>query len=176
VTVLVECAGHGDQVDALAAAVAGLDGVGATVVAADGPRRAALWRHREALTEAVSGVGPPHKLDVTLPAAALAAFAEEVPATVAAAAPGARTWLFGHLGDGNLHVNVTGLAPDDPAADDAVLALVLAHRGSISAEHGVGTAKRAWLARQRGDAAVAAMRAVKAALDPAGVLNPHVLL
>ncbi|QYG95524.1 FAD-binding oxidoreductase [Iamia sp. SCSIO 61187] len=176
VTVLVEAAGHDDPVDELAAAVAGLDGVVDAVVATDGPRRAALWRHRESLTEAIATLGPHHKLDVSLPAPALAAFAEEVPARVAEVAPAARTWLFGHLGDGNLHVNVSGVDPDDHAVDDAVLALVLDRGGSISAEHGVGTAKRAWLARQRGSDAVAAMAAVKAALDPDGVMNPHVLL
>ncbi len=176
VTVLVEAAGHEDPVDALGLVVGGLTGVVDAVVATDGPRRAALWRHRESLTEAISTLGPVHKMDVTLPAAALAGFADEVPAVVAAVAPEARTWIFGHLGDGNLHVNVSGLDPADHTVDDAVLGLVLERRGSISAEHGVGTAKRAWLARQRGDAAVAAMAATKAALDPDGILNPHVLL
>lgn len=176
VTVLVEAAGHADPVDALADAVASVDGVEDAVVATDGPRRASLWRHREGLTEAISTLGPVHKLDVSLPAPELAAFAVDVPAVVAAVAPDARTWLFGHLGDGNLHVNVSGAAPDDHAVDDAVLALVLDRRGAISAEHGVGTAKRAWVARQRGGATVAAMAAVKAALDPAGVMNPAVLL
>ena len=87
---------------------------------------------------------------MSLPAPVLAGFADEVRARVAAAAPAARTWLFGHVGDGNLHVNVTGVAPDDAAVDDAVLGLVLDLGGSISAEHGVGTAKRGWLGRQRG--------------------------
>ena len=176
VTVLVECAGTGDQVDVLGSAVAQLAGVDDAVVAADGPRRTSLWRHRESLTEAIAALGPHHKLDVSLPAPVLAAFAEEVPHRVAVVAPDARTWIFGHLGDGNLHVNVSGVAPEDHGVDDAVLGLVLEHAGSISAEHGVGTAKRAWLVRQRGDDVVAMMRAVKAALDPAGVLNPHVLL
>ncbi|WCO65055.1 FAD-binding oxidoreductase [Iamia majanohamensis] len=176
VTLLVGCAGHGDQVDALAAAVDGLAGVTGAAVADDGARRAALWRHRESMTEAISTLGSPHKMDVSLPADALAGFAEEVPARIAAVAPEARTWLFGHLGDGNLHVNVTGVAPDDAAVDDAVLGLVLERRGSISAEHGVGTAKRRWAAEQRGPTAMAAMAAIKAALDPAGILNPAVLL
>ncbi len=175
-TLLVGCAGHGDQVARLAEAVDGVDGVTGAAVAEDGTRRAALWRHRESMTEAISTLGAPHKMDVTLPAEALAAFAGEVPGRIAEVAPAARTWLFGHLGDGNLHVNVTGLAPDDEAVDDVVLGLVLERRGSISAEHGVGTAKRRWAARQRGPAAMAAMAAIKAALDPAGVLNPHVLL
>lgn len=176
VTVLVEVAGTEAPVDELATAVAGVDGVLDAAVATDGPRRAALWRHRESLTEAIATLGPVHKLDVSLPAAALGAFAEEVPARVVAVAPAARTWVFGHLGDGNLHVNVSGVAPEDHAVDAAVLDLVLDRRGSISAEHGVGTAKKAWLARQRGPAVVAAMAAVKAALDPDHLMNPAVLL
>lgn len=177
VTLLVECAGTGDQVGPLGTVVEDLlAGVTGSVVADDGPRRAALWRPRESLTEAIAAVGAHHKLDVSLPAARLAAFAQEVPHRVRAVAPEARCWVFGHLGDGNLHVNVTGVAHDDTAVDDAVLGLVLDHAGSISAEHGVGTAKRRWLVRQRGEATVAAMRAIKGALDPAGVLNPGVLL
>ena len=91
--------------------------------------------------------------------------------------PGAATWLFGHAADGNIHVNVTGLAPDDERVDDAVLRLVAASMGgSISAEHGIGTAKRRWLALNRSAAELAAFPAIKRALDPAGVLNPNVLL
>lgn len=175
VTLLVECAGHGDQVAVLHAAVADLDGVEGAAVAEDSARRAALWRHREGLTEAISTVGTPHKLDVSLPSEALADFVGAVPGRVARVAPGAATWLFGHLGDGNVHVNVTGARPDAGDIDDAVLGLVIDLGGSVSAEHGVGTAKRGWAARQRGASAMAAMAAIKAALDPAGVLNPHVL-
>jgi FAD/FMN-containing dehydrogenase len=118
----------------------------------------------------------PHKLDVTLPAASLAAFAEAVSGVITAAAPGARTHLFGHLGDGNLHVNVTGVDPDDEALDDAVLRLVADFGGSISAEHGVGRAKAPWLSLSRSPAELAAFAAIKRALDPAGILNPGVVL
>ena len=176
ITLVVECAGSGGQADLLASAVDSLDDVIDAVIADDGPRRASLWRHREALTEAIATLGPHHKLDVSLPVGALGQFAEEVVMRVKVAAPQSATWIFGHLGDGNLHVNVTGVAPDDDAVDDAVLSLVLDHRGSISAEHGVGAAKRAWVARQRGPTAMGAMRAIKGALDPHGVLNPNVLL
>lgn len=175
-TLLVEVGGAGDQVAVLAEAVAGLDGVVGAAVAEDAPRRAALWRHRESLTEAIAALGPHHKLDVSLPAPELAGFADEARHRVALVAPGSSTWIFGHVGDGNLHVNVTGVAPADEAVDDAVLGLVLERGGSISAEHGVGTAKRRWVARQRGPAAVEAMAAIKAALDPDGILNPGVLL
>jgi FAD/FMN-containing dehydrogenase len=94
---------------------------------------------------------------------------------VEAVAPGSTVALFGHAAEGNLHVNVVGPPPDDEAVDDAVLELVVERGGSISAEHGIGTAKRGWLARNRTPEEVAAMRAVKAALDPAGILNPTAL-
>jgi FAD/FMN-containing dehydrogenase len=84
--------------------------------------------------------------------------------------------VYGHLADGNLHVNTIGPAADDDRAMQAVFELVLQLGGSVSAEHGIGVAKRAWLVRQRGEEAVAAMAALKRALDPDGVLNPGVLL
>ena len=120
-------------------------------------------------------LGEVHKLDVTLPVAALAAFCAEVVERVERARPGATTLLFGHVGDGNVHVNVVGPPADDTAIDDVVLGLVVERGGSISAEHGIGTAKKAWLARDRSPAEVEAMRAVKRALDPDGILNPNVL-
>ena len=102
-------------------------------------------------------------------------FEPAVRARVAAVAPGARVILFGHVGDGNLHVNVLGPPPDDPTVDDAVLDLVIELGGSISAEHGIGIAKRAALARSRPPAELAAMHALKRALDPREILNPGVL-
>ena len=99
-------------------------------------------------------------------------------AAVDGAAPGARCVLFGHAGDGNVHVNVLGAETADRAAavEDAVLRLVARLGGSISAEHGIGTAKRPWLHLNRSPAEIDAFRAIKRALDPAGILNPHVLL
>jgi FAD/FMN-containing dehydrogenase len=171
VYVLVECAGHDDPTTALAAVV------GDRPVAVAGPsepaRRADLWHHREAITEAVNRIGPPVKLDVTLPAGRLAAFCDAVPSAVPR---DAQVWLFGHVADGNVHVNVTGVDPEDETVDDAVLRLVAEHGGSISAEHGIGRAKRRWLHLARSDAEVAAFRRIKAALDPDGLLNPGVLL
>jgi FAD/FMN-containing dehydrogenase len=174
--VLVEASGHEDPTDTLASAVSAIDDVGDVAVAADSHGRAELWAYREAHTTAINTLGPPHKLDVSLPLDRLARFAAEVPAVVAAVAPGARTWLFGHVGDGNLHVNVTGVAPTDDRVDDAVLRLAAASGGSISAEHGIGTAKKRWLHLNRTPAELAAMAAIKRALDPVGILNPHVLL
>ena len=173
---LVEAAAATSPLDELGAAVESLDWVADAAVATDSVRAGELWRYREAHTEVIATLGAPHKLDVTVPAGALAAFLEEVPSVVAAVEPGARTWLFGHVCDGNVHVNVTGVAPGDLGVDDAVLRHVARLGGSISAEHGIGTAKRAWLPLGRTAAEIAAFRALKNALDPDGILNPNVLL
>ncbi|HSL58103.1 MAG TPA: FAD-binding oxidoreductase [Acidimicrobiales bacterium] len=172
---LVEAAG-GNADEELAAALDGLEVVGEPLVALDAPRRAELWRWRDAHTEAIATLGAPHKLDVTLPTAALAPALDEVPRLVSELRPGARTWIFGHAGDGNLHVNVTGLDPDDDAVDAAILRAVAGWGGSISAEHGIGRAKVAYLHLSRSPAEIDAFRRIKAALDPTGVLNPGVLL
>ena len=84
--------------------------------------------------------------------------------------------VFGHLADGNLHVEVLGPRPDDERADEVVLRCVADHQGSISAEHGVGRAKAAYLHLTRSPVEVATMRAIKAALDPQNLFNPGVLL
>jgi FAD/FMN-containing dehydrogenase len=173
---LAEVADRADPTDGLAEVVDGLDAVADVAVATETDRRARLWHYREAHTEAINTLGAPHKLDVTLPHGSLAGFIDRAPGVVAAIEPAARTWLFGHVGDGNIHVNVTGLAPDDDRVDDAVLRLVAEHGGSISAEHGIGTAKKRWLHLSRSEAEIAAFRAVKHALDPDGILNPNVLL
>jgi FAD/FMN-containing dehydrogenase len=172
---VIECADRVDPSNALASVV---EDVGAVDVAVAGSsqQRAALWRYREAHTEAINVIGPPHKLDVTLPANALADFVVTVRARVVAVVPNARVWLFGHAADGNLHVNVTGVDPADERVDEAVLTLVAEQGGSISAEHGIGTAKKRWLHLSRSAEEIAAMRAIKRALDPAGILNPNVLL
>ena len=104
--------------------VASIDHVVDVVVATDPAPWAELWRYREAHTEVINTLGPPHKLDVTLPLGSLAEFVDRVTGEVGAVAPTARTWLFGHVGDGNIHVNVTGLPRDDDRVDEAVLHLV----------------------------------------------------
>jgi len=147
-----------------------------TAVALEAAQAAQLWAYRERHTEAVASLGVAHKLDVTLPLAQLAAFEAQVRQVVAQVDPTARLVLFGHVGDGNMHVNVVGPAPEDDRVDDAVLRLVAGLGGSISAEHGIGRAKVPWLGLARSPAERAAMRALKSALDPAGVLNPGVLL
>jgi FAD/FMN-containing dehydrogenase len=179
VVLLVECARQSGGTDPLVAelaiAVAAVPEIRDSAVATDEHMRDQFWRYREAHAEAINAQGIPHKLDVTLPFDRLPEFEAGVRELVVSVAPGARVILFGHIGDGNLHVNVLGPAPDDTEADDAVLDLVVALGGSISAEHGIGVAKRDALARSRPAAELAAMRAIKQALDPHGVLNPGVL-
>jgi FAD/FMN-containing dehydrogenase len=173
---LVELAGD-DLTDGASALVGQLGVADAvTAVATEPAAIDGLWRWREAHPEAAAALGLVHKADVTLPAERLVAFVDEVDAVVERTAPGAITFVYGHLADGNLHVNIVGPAAGDDGAVDAVLELVLRHGGSVSAEHGIGIAKRHWLERQRGSEVVTAMRALKVALDPDGVLNPGVLL
>jgi FAD/FMN-containing dehydrogenase len=134
-----------------------------------------IWEYRERHTEAmatlVTELGVPHKMDVALPPDRLGVFLAELPATTRPHP----TYVWGHLAEGNLHVNVLAATPDDPV-DEAVLRLAASYGGSIAAEHGVGIAKAHLLHLTRSEAEIAAMRAVKRALDPDGLLNPGVLL
>ena len=91
------------------------------------------------------------------------------------AAPRTTAIVFGHIGVGNLHVNVLGPAPGDQAVDEAVLRLAAAHGGTISAEHGIGRAKVSWAGLNRTPEERSVMRAIKTALDPSGLFNPGVL-
>lgn len=163
---------EGGLLDALAADAAVLD----AAVAADATDAARLWAYRERMTESVAvlgrDLGPPHKLDVCLPQEQLAPFLRALPDATA----GWTTHVWGHVGDGNLHVNVLGPPPQDDTVDGAVLRLAADLGGSIGAEHGVGRLKRRWLPLSRSPQELAAMRAIKQALDPTGLLNPGVLL
>jgi FAD/FMN-containing dehydrogenase len=173
---LVEAAGQRDPMPALTDVLDSVAAIEDAAVATESTRRSQLWHYREGHTEAINTLGAPHKLDVTLPAPSLAAFIDHVPDVVRTADAHAMTWLFGHVGDGNVHVNVTGVEPDDLSVDDQVMRYVAGLGGSISSEHGIGTAKRAWLHLNRSGAELAAFRRIKKALDPAGILNPNVLL
>jgi FAD/FMN-containing dehydrogenase len=168
----------GDEPEGDAAALVRTTGIAdeATAVATEAAAGAGLWRWREGHPEAAAARGLVHKADVTVPFDRLADFSERVDHEVARRHPGTLTIVYGHLADGNLHVNVVGPPADDDGPIDAVLGLVLELGGSVSAEHGIGVAKRSWLVRQRGEAAVQAMTALKGALDPDGILNPGVLL
>lgn len=179
---LVECAGADDPSDELLAALGevtegadAVEGVVDIVVGEDGPSRERLWRYREAHTESINAAGVPVKLDVAVPHAHLDAALTALPEVVRGVAPGARTIVFGHLNEGNLHVNV--LHADDPeTVTDVVLRYVAGLGGSISAEHGIGRAKTPWVPLTRTAPELAAMRAVKDAFDPRGLLNPGVIL
>lgn len=173
---LVEVADAVPPAAELAAAVASLEGLTGAVAAVEPEARANLWRYREQHTAAVNTLGAPHKLDLTLPVGALAAFMRDVPPIVESNAPGARAWMWGHAADGNVHVNVTGVGPDDERVDDALFRFAADMGGSISAEHGIGAAKKRWLHLNRSESEIAAFRSIKRALDPAGILNPNAVL
>ena len=173
---LIEAEGDTDPTEELASAVAAAPNVLDAVIASDEADRQRLWRLRESHTETISAEGIAHKLDVTLPLVRLAEFIRRAPAVVDAASSGSRTYMYGHVCDGNMHLGIIGPASDDEAVDDAILGMVVEMGGSVSAEHGIGVAKVGWLEADRGAADVAAMRAIKVALDPARILNPGVLL
>ncbi|MBD0293290.1 MAG: FAD-binding oxidoreductase [Jiangellaceae bacterium] len=166
--------------DDVAAVLTGCTAVGDATI---GPGPASrLWAYRESHTEAVSAAAaslgtPAVKVDVSVPLPRLQSFEDEVRAVVGARFSTVDVITYGHLAEGNSHVNLLGV-PDTEAEDatDTVLRLVVDHGGSISAEHGVGRAKRRWLPLVRSAADVAAMQAVKRAFDPAGIFSPGVLL
>lgn len=150
------------------------------VVAASEAQRAALWKLRETLPEAERVDGASVKHDVSVPVARMPDFIAEASPAVEQGWPGASVLAFGHLGDGNVHFNArppAGVTYDDfrvhaDAITKRVNDITVRHGGSISAEHGIGTLKRGELARLGDPAKLAAMRAVKAALDPLGIMNP----
>jgi FAD/FMN-containing dehydrogenase len=117
----------------------------------------------------------PLKLDVAVPAAQWVRLATEVTPAVAAADPGARVIIYGHVADGNLHVNIVPAAAPDGRHQQAVFELVAALGGSISAEHGIGALKARWLPLIRSEAERALFARIRSAFDPDGILNPHVL-
>lgn len=173
---LVEAAAPAAVDDGLVAVVEGLELVADVAVGLDRPAMARLWAYRDRHTEAIATLGPAHKLDVTLPAGVLAEFVDGIPVQVAAVYPGASVWRFGHVADGNVHINVTGVDPGDTGVDDLVLRAVHEVGGSISSEHGIGRAKLPWISLVRSAAELRLMSSVKAALDPAGIMNPGVLI
>jgi FAD/FMN-containing dehydrogenase len=137
--------------------------------------RRRLWSYRERHPEAAGLLGTPIKLDVSVPAARWVQLASEAASVVAAADPGALVITFGHVADGNVHVNIVPAATADGRHEDAVFSYVASLGGSISAEHGIGALKARWLGLARSDAERALFARIRAALDPSGTLNPHVL-
>lgn len=139
-----------------------------------------LLRYRELIPETLSTHLSPHKNDISLPIAAIPEFLKELDTLIAVRYPGIEVVIFGHIGDGNLHVNV--LKPSTCAqadffkqcheVDGEVFALVQRFRGSISAEHGVGLLKKDFLHFSRSANEIALMRSIKRAFDPHNILNP----
>ena len=172
---LVECADLVDPTAQLVEAVQTAEGLVDARIADDAAGQRALWAYRETHTESIGAEGVPVKLDVSVPVSSLPALVDRLEPTIKAVCPGARAIVFGHVNEGNLHVNVLDTGELHEEVTDAVLQLVAALEGSISSEHGVGRAKVPWLGLSRSPAEIEAMRAIKRALDPTGLLNPGVL-
>jgi FAD/FMN-containing dehydrogenase len=144
---------------------------------------AALWRLREGITESLAP-HKPYKNDVSVRISAVPAFMAEMQALLSAEYPHFDVVWFGHIGDGNLHINVLKPADLDNAVfvqqcehvTSMLVDTLQRHEGSISAEHGIGLVKKPWLGSVRSDAEIALMRGIKAVWDPKGLMNPGKLL
>jgi FAD/FMN-containing dehydrogenase len=140
-----------------------------------------LWAYRELQSEAFTthAASTPgkvaHKMDISIPLVHLAECAEELRNRMLAYPAVAAFGVFGHVADGNIHVEISGPAPDDDEVDRRVLSVVSSYNGAVSAEHGIGRAKTQWLGASRSEAEISAMRAIKRAWDPRELLNPGVL-
>ena len=154
------------------------------VIAESGPQRDAIWKLREEHSEAQKRAGGSVKNDVSVPVSRVPELIHRATAACTALMPGIRIAPFGHLGDGNIHFNLVQPEAMDRAAFlardheimDAVCGVVRELEGSFSAEHGVGRLKPYMMEDWRGGAELAAMRRIKQALDPQGLLNPGKLL
>jgi FAD/FMN-containing dehydrogenase len=147
-------------------------------------QRAAIWKLREEHSEAQKREGASVKNDVSVPVSKVPAFIREATAACEALLPGVRVVPFGHMGDGNIHFNLEQPVGSDPAwflaqdhaIMDVVNAVVRAYDGSFSAEHGIGRLKPYMMPDWRGGAELALMQRIKAAIDPAGLMNPGKVL
>jgi FAD/FMN-containing dehydrogenase len=154
------------------------------VIAASLSQRAGFWKLRDEMSAAQKPEGGSIKHDISVPVAAVPDFIAEANAAVVKLIPGARPVPFGHLGDGNIHYNVSQPIGADTAAfmarwhdvNAVVFAIVLRMGGSISAEHGIGVLKRDELPEVKDKVAIELMRGIKALLDPLGIMNPGKVL
>jgi FAD/FMN-containing dehydrogenase len=140
---------------------------------------AALWGIRAACAGFQRALGPHLPFDVSLPAASMDEYARRCRATLRERIPGCESMFYGHIADGNLHlIAYVADAAEQPKQEieEVVYALVREYRGSVSAEHGIGTLKRPWLGHARSAEEIALMRTLKDALDPMRVLNPGKVL
>lgn len=144
------------------------------VIAQSHTQARTLWKLREAPAELNTQMHPPINFDVSLPQADIGRFAQAIQADFDARWPGHHTLFFGHVGDGNLHVSTDGATVhgECDAVEAALYAQVARFHGSVSAEHGIGLHKKPFLHASRTPPELAAMRAIKAALDPLNLMNP----
>ncbi|MER5837628.1 FAD-linked oxidase C-terminal domain-containing protein, partial [Streptomyces sp. NPDC002130] len=162
---LAEVSAAHDPMESLAEALARIDPPETPSVGVDGPSSTRLWAARECFAEVVGLFGPPLKFDAALPLDSLAAFAEDAAAVIASRAPEAIPVLFGHIAEGNIHLNVLN-CPNADTVYRSVLELVRDHGGNVSSEHGVGSLKRNYLDLALSAEDIATMWAIKRALDP----------
>jgi D-lactate dehydrogenase (cytochrome) len=154
------------------------------VIAANLDQRTAFWKLREVMSPAQKPEGASIKHDVSVPVAAVPQFLEEADAGVVKLIPGARPFAFGHLGDGNIHYNISQPVGTNGAdflarwheVNDIVHGIVMKHGGSISAEHGIGVLKRDELPHVKDPVSMDIMRALKKQFDPLNILNPGKVL
>jgi FAD/FMN-containing dehydrogenase len=154
------------------------------VVAANDAQRKSLWHMRESMSPAQKPEGGSIKHDVSVPVSSIPAFMAQADAEVMAAIPGARICAFGHMGDGNIHYNISQPIGADKQAflsrwremNAIVHGIVMKYNGSISAEHGIGQLKRDELAEVRSRIEIDLMQRIKHAFDPAGIMNPDKVL
>lgn len=144
------------------------------VIAQSQAQAQTLWKLREAPAEMNTHMHPPINFDVSLPQAEIGRFADACQAAFDARWPGNHSIFFGHVGDGNLHVSTDGKTVNGEcdAVEAELYRIVGAFQGSVSAEHGIGLHKKPYLALCRTPQELSAMRAIKAALDPLGLMNP----
>jgi FAD/FMN-containing dehydrogenase len=173
---LVELAADDDQTVRLADALAATPVCAEPAVGVDIATRQRLWQARESVADVVGMYGPPVKFDVSLPLSSIPSFERDAGALLRRCAPASIPVLFGHVGEGNLHLNVLRCTTEQESEIyPEMMKLIAAHGGNVSSEHGVGSRKRAYLAMSRTPEDIAAMRTIKDAFDPTGYLNPAVL-
>lgn len=149
------------------------------VIAKSEAERQTLWSIREHISDAQKFYGPTIKHDIAVPISALSRFMHECEQALNNQFPGIRTIVFGHVGDGSLHYNVSHTRPDnndllidEKHVNQIIYDLVYAHGGTLAAEHGIGQLKTGWLRHYKDPVSMRLMQQIKACIDPAGLMNP----
>jgi len=180
--------GHGDDLkektESLLASAIDHGLIVDAVLAANEKQRKDFWKLRHSISEALNGEGVGARHDVSVPTSTIPEFLSKGRKVIKTITPQARIAAFGHVGDGNIHYDIipadgapkTSLDHKRCEIEEAVYDLISEFNGSISAEHGIGTHKRESLARRKSIVEMATMRAIKTALDPAGIMNPGKLI